>query len=63
VTSTIREVDGLYDVCVCAQGAYPQTDATVAHKRLASALLHGRIAGHTDPRPKRRPPGIVSARL
>jgi HK97 family phage prohead protease len=30
VVRTIREVSGLYDVCVCVAGAYPATDSAVA---------------------------------
>lgn len=29
ITQTILEVSNLYDVCVCAQGAYPQTEAVL----------------------------------
>lgn len=36
----ILSVGQLYDVCICAQGAYPQTDVTL-HSRMAAA---GRIS-------------------
>ena len=39
VTRTVHSVSGLYDVTVCAQGAFPQTDSTL----LASAREAGRI--------------------
>lgn len=39
ITRTIYSVDGLFDVTVCAQGAFPQTDS----KLLASAIEAGRI--------------------
>jgi hypothetical protein len=34
VTRTIHEVDGLYDVTITGQGAYPQTDTTVVMRSL-----------------------------
>ena len=42
VTRTITEVSGLYDVTVCAQGAFPQTDSSLAAD-LASAKEAGRV--------------------
>jgi HK97 family phage prohead protease len=43
---TITEVGTLYDVTVCALGAYPQTDVTVASRdRLTRALQQGRVPG------------------
>lgn len=50
-TMTIHEFSGLYDVCVCAQGAFPQTDASLmASLRDASDVFkraqeEGRIVG------------------
>jgi HK97 family phage prohead protease len=46
VTRTILEVDNLYDVTVCAAGAYPQTDTSVvAHmrSRLNAEISEGRL--------------------
>jgi len=49
ITMTILEVSGLYDVTVCAQGAFPQTDAQLvaslkdAGAELASALEAGHV--------------------
>jgi HK97 family phage prohead protease len=49
ITRTIFEIDGLYDVCVCAQGAFPQTDSQLvaslssAALDLASAVEAGRV--------------------
>jgi hypothetical protein len=49
ITRTIFSVDGLFDVTVCAQGAFPQTDAQLvaslnnAGDALASAMEAGRI--------------------
>ncbi len=39
ITRTILTVDELYDVTVCAQGAFPQTDASL----LASMMQAGRV--------------------
>lgn len=39
ITRTIYSVDSLFDVTVCAQGAFPQTDS----KLLASAIEAGRV--------------------
>jgi HK97 family phage prohead protease len=40
ITQTILEIDALYDVTICAQGAFPQTDAQlVASMKDAGALL------------------------
>ena len=41
VTRTINDVSALYDVTVCAQGAFPQTDASL----VASARQDGRLPG------------------
>jgi hypothetical protein len=49
ITRTIFSVDGLFDVTICAQGAFPQTDAQLvasmndAGTVLASAKEAGRI--------------------
>lgn len=53
VTRTIYSVSGLFDVTVCAQGAFPQTDAQLVaslrqHDLLASAREAGRIKGPDD---------------
>ena len=37
ITRTITSVSGLYDVCVCAQGAFPQTDAKLITATLPDA--------------------------
>lgn len=42
VTRTIMSVSGLYDVTVCAQGAFPQTETALAAD-LASAREAGRV--------------------
>jgi len=48
ITRTINEVSALYDVTVCAQGAFPQTDSRLAAD-LASAIEAGRVqAGRAD---------------
>jgi HK97 family phage prohead protease len=47
ITRTIEEVSALYDVTVCAQGAFPQTDSRLAAD-LASAIEAGRVEGRTD---------------
>lgn len=62
ITRTILEVDGLFDVTVCAQGAFPQTDAQMvaslhsAADDLASAIEAGRVLGRAtvpaDPAPE-----------
>jgi HK97 family phage prohead protease len=44
ITRTIEEVEALYDVTVCAQGAFPQTDSRLAAD-LASAIEAGRVNG------------------
>lgn len=41
IVRTILSVDGLFDVTVCAQGAFPQTDAGL----LATAIRQGRVPG------------------
>lgn len=43
---TIMKIGELYDVSICAQGAYPQTDSQLASRNLSQYL--GR-AGHQDP--------------
>lgn len=50
VTRYIVEVDELLDVCVCAQGAFPQTDVSIAATRDAYnlALQSGRVLGRAD---------------
>lgn len=51
ITRTITEVSALYDVTVCAQGAFPQTDSQLvasmndAADLLASAKEAGRVSG------------------
>jgi HK97 family phage prohead protease len=73
ITRTIFSVDGLFDVTICAQGAFPQTDAQLvasmndAGTVLASAKEAGRIqtagvsGSHkvvwTRPTPISSPPG------
>jgi HK97 family phage prohead protease len=42
ITRTITEVSGLYDVTVCAQGAFPQTNSQL-QADLASAIEAGRV--------------------
>lgn len=46
VRVTITEIGTLYDVTVCALGAYPQTDVSLASRaRLDTALRQGRVPG------------------
>jgi hypothetical protein len=48
IVVTITEIPTLYDVTVCAMGAYPQTDISVASRtRLDAALREGRVPGLT----------------
>jgi len=53
ITRTILEVDALYDVTICAQGAFPQTDAQLvaslkdAGADLASAVEAGLVIAAT----------------
>lgn len=47
ITRTVNEVSALYDVTVCAQGAFPQTDSRLAAD-LASAIEAGRVQGRPD---------------
>jgi HK97 family phage prohead protease len=42
ITRTINSVSGLYDVTVCAQGAFPQTNSAL-QADLASAMEAGRV--------------------
>lgn len=54
-TRTILRVEGLYDVCVCAMGAYPSTDshllrAALAQRALEHATKTGRLPADTDVR-------------
>lgn len=43
VTSRILRVGELFDVTVCAQGAYPQTDAQLVRSRYQRAIDLGRV--------------------
>lgn len=45
ITRTINRVGGLYDVTVCAQGAYPQTDVQLVRSLLNDAITSGRVLG------------------
>jgi HK97 family phage prohead protease len=47
ITRTIEEVSALYDVTVCAQGAFPQTDSKLVAD-LASAIEAGRVQGRAE---------------
>jgi HK97 family phage prohead protease len=55
ITRTILDIDGLFDVTVCAQGAFPQTDAQLvaslhsAADDLASAIEAGRVSRRATP--------------
>jgi HK97 family phage prohead protease len=60
VKVTITEVGTLYDVTVCALGAYPQTDVQVAARgRFESALHDGRIRGLDLSRARKR--GLIDS--
>lgn len=62
ITQTIHEIENLFDVCVCAQGAFPQTDAQLvaslkdAGTMLASAHEAGRVIR------REQNPDLVAAR-
>jgi HK97 family phage prohead protease len=47
ITRTLLECDALYDVTICAQGAFPQTDSRLATD-LASAIEAGRVEGRAE---------------
>lgn len=53
VVRTILEVDELFDVTVCAQGAFPQTDSSLllASAREAGRVQHGRATPPADAAP------------
>lgn len=54
ITRTIFEIDELYDVTICAQGAFPQTDSSLVasyRSALDSAIELGRVAGRATPEP------------
>lgn len=56
---TITDIPVLYDVTVCALGAYPQTDVNVSSRaRLDLALREGRVPGLTLDDARER--GIIS---
>lgn len=64
--ATVEEVEDLFDVTVCAQGAYPQTDIGIsnnlysnARSRMETALREGRVPGLTFDDARSR--GIISA--
>jgi HK97 family phage prohead protease len=49
VVRRIRQIDGLYDVCVCAAGAYPTTDSGIARTLfLQHALKRGLLKANPD---------------
>jgi HK97 family phage prohead protease len=60
ITRTIEEVSALYDVTVCAQGAFPQTDSRLAAD-LASAIEAGRVQGRADTAAAKQPDGKAAA--
>ncbi len=47
ITRTLLESGALYDVTICAQGAFPQTDSSLAAD-LASAIEAGRVDGRAE---------------
>lgn len=49
IVRTIRQVAGLFDVSVVAQGAYPQTDSSVVRSLLDAAKAAGRLPGGAAP--------------
>jgi HK97 family phage prohead protease len=52
----VMTVEALFDVCVCAQGAYPQTQSAVeehSRSRLQAAIDGGKILGQPEPAPER----------
>ena len=62
ITRTLTEISALYDVCICAQGAFPQTDAQLvaslhdASHDLAAAIEGGIVIRKGDT------PDLVAAR-
>lgn len=63
ITATVTRVKELFDVTVCAQGAYPQTDASLARCRLTDAIEQGRVSGRAQDTIARSAGGDQSARL
>jgi uncharacterized protein len=64
IETTIEEISELFDVTVCAMGAYPDTSLVVtdslksSHDRLETALREGRVNGLTLDRALER--GLIS---
>jgi len=57
ITVTVTQVGTLYDVTVCALGAYPQTDVAIeeaSRSRLDAALADGRVPRRAARRPAAR---------
>lgn len=63
VTATILKVRELFDVTVCAQGAYPQTDAQLVRQRFERAIADGRVLkpGRAEPIAADASPGEQAA--
>lgn len=57
ITRTLIESGGLYDVTICAQGAFPQTDSRLATD-LASAIEAGRVEGRAEDVAQADPAGV-----
>lgn len=52
ITRTVLEVDELFDVTICAQGAFPQTDSQIVKANRAAldnAIQLGRVSGRATP--------------
>lgn len=59
ITRTLLQMDALYDVTICAQGAFPQTDSRLATD-LASAIEAGRVPGRAQDIAQDDPAGAES---
>lgn len=57
ITRTLIESGGLYDVTICAQGAFPQTDSGLVTD-LASAIEAGRVEGRAEDVAQDDPAGV-----
>ncbi|HEY8142456.1 MAG TPA: HK97 family phage prohead protease [Kofleriaceae bacterium] len=60
ITRRIETISALYDVTVCAKGAFPQTDSRL-EADLASAIEAGRVQGRADTAAAKQPDGKAAA--